>query len=112
MGLMGFVIGTIVTAFVVSYMECWKAALVGAAVFPLMAVAGALQVKMMTGFDADSDKKYMAAGTIASEAVGNLEKVTDICCCSSLTPASDSSRDINLSRWKPKFVKNSFFFSN
>lgn len=78
LGAMGYVIGTILTGFLVSYIACWKTALVVTAMFPLIAFSGAVQIKLMTGFDADSDKKYMAAGAIASEAVDNLETVTSV----------------------------------
>lgn len=76
LGGFAFIVGTIVTGFVVSYVACWRVALVVTGMFPLMAIAGALQVKMLTGFDTDSDKRYMAAGAVATEAVDNFETVT------------------------------------
>lgn len=76
LGGFSFVLGSILTGFLVSYLACWRVALVVTGMFPLMAIAGALQVKMMTGFDTDSDKKYMAAGAVAAEAMDNFETVT------------------------------------
>lgn len=76
LGGLSFLVATMVTGLVVSYVACWRIALVVTGMFPLMAFAGALQVKMITGFDADSDKKYMKAGAVASEAVDNYETVT------------------------------------
>lgn len=76
LGAFSFAISTIVTGLIVSYITCWRIALVVTALFPFMAFAGALQVKMITGFDSDSDKKYMNAGAVASEAVDNFETVT------------------------------------
>lgn len=78
LGAMGYVAGAIITGFLVAYIACWQVALVTTAIFPLMAFAATLQVQMMAGFDADSDKKYMQAGTVASEAVDNLETVAAI----------------------------------
>lgn len=76
LGGISFFVATVLTGLIVSYVSCWRIALVVTAMFPLMAFAGALQVKMITGFDADSDKKYMKAGAVASEAVDNYETVT------------------------------------
>lgn len=76
LGGLGFALGAILTGFIISYVSCWKVALVVTAMFPLMAFSGALQVKMMSGFDADADKKYQNAGAVASEAVDNYETVT------------------------------------
>lgn len=78
LGVMSFALSTILTGAIISYVSCWRVALVVTAVFPLMAVAGALQVKLMTGFDADSEKKFAGAGTVASEAVDNIDTVTSI----------------------------------
>lgn len=78
LGGIGFGLGAILTGFLVAYISCWKVAAVVTAIFPLMAFAGALQMKMMAGFDADADKKYQSAGAVASEAVDNFESVTAI----------------------------------
>lgn len=76
LGAFAFAMGAILTGFIVSYVACWRVALIVTAIFPLMAFSGALQVKMMAGFDADADKKYQNAGAVASEAVDNYETVT------------------------------------
>ena len=78
LGTLSFAISTIVTGVLVAYLSCWRVALVVTAVFPLMGIAGALQMKMMSGFDADSHKKYAQAGSVASEAVDNIDTVTAI----------------------------------
>lgn len=78
LGGMSFGLSSILTGALISYIACWRVALVVTAVFPLMAVAGTLQVKMMTGFDADSEKKFAGAGAVASEAVDNIDTVTAI----------------------------------
>lgn len=78
LGTLTFAFSTVITGFIIAYVACWRIALVVTAVFPLMAISGALQVKLMTGFDADSEKKYADAGAVASEAVDNFDTVTAI----------------------------------
>lgn len=72
------IVGSIATGFLISYLSCWRIALVVSGVFPLMAISGALRLKIMTNFDVDADKKFMQAGAVASEAVGNLDTITSI----------------------------------
>lgn len=78
LGSLSFAISTVVAGFLVAYLACWRVALVVTAVFPLMAISGALQLKLMTGFDADSEKKYADAGAIASEAVDNFDTTASL----------------------------------
>lgn len=78
LGALTFALSSIITGFLVAYLACWRVALVVTAIFPLMAVAGALQLKMMIGFDSDSEKKFAEAGAIASEAVDNFDTVTSV----------------------------------
>lgn len=78
LGSIAFGVSTILTGFLIAYISCWRVALVVTTVFPLSAISQGLQLKMMTGFDADSETRYAAAGTVASEAVDNFETVTSI----------------------------------
>ncbi|CDF36232.1 unnamed protein product [Chondrus crispus] len=78
LGLMSFALSTIFTGFAIAYEAWWRVALVVTGVFPIMAICGALQMKLMTGFDADSERMYAEAGTIASEAVNNFDTVTSV----------------------------------
>lgn len=78
LGTMSFGISAIVTGFVVAYVACWRVALVVTGFFPLMAISGAAQMKVMTGFDGDSEKRFAGAGAVASEAVDNIDTVTSI----------------------------------
>ncbi|KAI0558792.1 ABC transporter [Gracilaria domingensis] len=78
LGSFAFGLSTVLTGFLIAYIACWRVALVVTVVFPLGAVAQMVQLKMMTGFDADSETRYAAAGTVASEAVDNFETVTSI----------------------------------
>lgn len=78
LGVISFALGSIITGFIVAYVACWRVALVVTGVFPLMGVSGALQVKLMTGFDADSEKRFADAGAVASEAVDNFDAVTSV----------------------------------
>ena len=78
LGGVSFSISTMVTGFLVAYLSCWRVALVVTAVFPFMAIAGALQVKLLTGFDVGAEKRYAQAGAIAAEAVNNVDTVTSL----------------------------------
>lgn len=78
LGAIVYVSSAILSGFIIAYVACWRVALVVTAIFPLMAIAGALQIKAISGFDADSHKKYAAAGAVASEAVDNFDTVTAI----------------------------------
>eukprot|EP00178_Gracilaria_changii_P000812 TRINITY_DN1103_c0_g2_i1.p1 TRINITY_DN1103_c0_g2~~TRINITY_DN1103_c0_g2_i1.p1 ORF type:complete len:1314 (+),score=235.26 TRINITY_DN1103_c0_g2_i1:425-4366(+) len=78
LGSIAFGVSTVLTGFLIAYIACWRVALVVTTVFPLGAIAQMVQLKMMTGFDADSETRYAAAGTVASEAVDNFETVTSI----------------------------------
>lgn len=72
-------ISAVVTGFVIAFLHCWRIALVLLAVFPLMGLSEAMQMKMLTGFDANDEKMYAKAGAIAAEAVDNIETVTTLC---------------------------------
>lgn len=78
LGALAFALGALLAGFIIAYVACWRVALVVTTVFPLMAIAGSVQLKLMTGFDADSEKRYAEAGAVASEAVDNIETITAI----------------------------------
>lgn len=78
LGAASFAVSTVLTGFIIAYAACWRVALVVTSVFPLIALSGAIQLKLMTGFDADSEKKFADAGAIASEAVDNFDTVAAI----------------------------------
>lgn len=78
LGATAVVCGTLLTGFLVAFLSCWRVALVVTVVFPFMAISEAAQVKLISGFDADSNKKFAQAGAVASEAVDNYDTVTAI----------------------------------
>lgn len=78
LGALAFAVSSILTGIIVAYTGCWRVALVVTAIFPFIAISGALQLKMMTGFDADSEQRFAEAGAIASEAVDNFDTVTSV----------------------------------
>lgn len=78
LGSSSLVVATLLTGFLIAFLSCWRVALVVTVVFPFMAVSEAAQVKLMSGFDADSNKKFAQAGAVASEAVDNFDTVCAI----------------------------------
>eukprot|EP00177_Eucheuma_denticulatum_P008442 GFKZ01015348.1.p1 GENE.GFKZ01015348.1~~GFKZ01015348.1.p1 ORF type:complete len:1387 (+),score=214.48 GFKZ01015348.1:517-4161(+) len=70
------VTSTLLTGFIIAFVSCWRVALVVTVIFPLMAVSEAAQIRLVTGFDSDSNKKFARAGAVASEAVDNIDTVT------------------------------------
>lgn len=60
----------------ISVIACSKTALVVTAIFPLKLSTGSMQVNFMTGFDADCNSTYIAAGAIEGDGVNKLQTVT------------------------------------
>lgn len=71
-------ISAVVTGFTVALTACWRIALVVTFIFPFMALSESAQIKMHSGFDADSNKKFAQAGAVASEAVDNYDTLSSI----------------------------------
>eukprot|EP00049_Salpingoeca_infusionum_P008659 m.143059 g.143059 ORF g.143059 m.143059 type:complete len:1275 (+) comp14078_c0_seq2:641-4465(+) len=67
------IVSTVVGSIVIAFYFCWRvgAVILGAA--PLMAVGGALQMRLMTGFS--TGKAYEKSGKFASEAVEHVRTV-------------------------------------
>lgn len=78
LGAASLVIATLLTGFLVAFLSCWRVALVVTVIFPFMAISEAAQIKLISGFDADSSKKFAQAGAVASEAVDNFDTVCAI----------------------------------
>lgn len=72
------VISTLVTGFLIAFISCWRVALVVTVIFPLMGVSEAAQIKLLSGFDSDSSKKFAKAGAVASEAVDNFDTISSL----------------------------------
>ncbi|MEE6489516.1 hypothetical protein FKM82_015600 [Ascaphus truei] len=65
-------------AIIIAFYFSWKLTLVILCFLPFLALSGALQAKMLTGF-ANQDKHAMeAAGRISSEALGNIRTIAGI----------------------------------
>ncbi|KAM9305687.1 bile salt export pump-like [Gastrophryne carolinensis] len=65
-------------AIVIAFYFSWKLSLVITCFLPFLALSGALQARMLTGF-ANQDKHAMeAAGRISSEALGNIRTIAGI----------------------------------
>lgn len=60
---------------VVGFVRGWKLSLVMVAVFPVMAVAGAIVAKVATAGDAQNSKAYAAANNSAAQAIANVRTV-------------------------------------
>lgn len=78
LGAMTTVISTLTTGILVAYLSCWRIALVITGLVPAVAFSEYAQVKLISGFDADSASKFAAAGAVANEAVDSLTTVTSL----------------------------------
>lgn len=77
-GAIGLAVATIGVGLIISFVGCWRVALVVLALLPGMVVGAAMDQKMMAGFDANVKKDYAEGGAIASEAVDNIRTVTGL----------------------------------
>lgn len=78
LGAAALTISTIAVGFGVAFAGCWRLALVVLCILPLMVVGSVYQNKMMTGFDADSQKEFAQAGAVANEAVDGIRTITGL----------------------------------
>nr|XP_054492163.1 bile salt export pump isoform X2 [Agelaius phoeniceus] len=84
-GATGSQIGMIVNSFtnigvamVIAFYFSWKLSLVIMCFLPFLALSGAVQAKMLTGFASQDKKALEATGRIASEALSNIRTVAGI----------------------------------
>jgi ATP-binding cassette, subfamily B (MDR/TAP), member 1 len=78
LGLVSLTVATVGAGVIVSFVGCWRLALVVLFMLPLMAGSGYYQMKMMTGFDSGAKKQFAVAGGVAAEAVDNIRTVTSL----------------------------------
>uniref|UniRef100_A0A8C6JET0 Bile salt export pump n=1 Tax=Melopsittacus undulatus TaxID=13146 RepID=A0A8C6JET0_MELUD len=84
-GATGSQIGMIVNSFtnigvamIIAFFFSWKLSLVILCFLPFLALSGAVQAKMLTGFAAQDKKALEASGRISSEALSNIRTVAGI----------------------------------
>uniref|UniRef100_A0A8B9TUG6 Bile salt export pump n=1 Tax=Anas platyrhynchos TaxID=8839 RepID=A0A8B9TUG6_ANAPL len=84
-GATGSQIGMIVNSFtnigvaiIIAFYFSWKLSLVIMCFLPFLALSGAVQAKMLTGFAAQDKKALEATGRISSEALSNIRTVAGI----------------------------------
>uniref|UniRef100_A0A672TGR4 Bile salt export pump n=1 Tax=Strigops habroptila TaxID=2489341 RepID=A0A672TGR4_STRHB len=65
-------------AIIIAFVFSWKLSLVILCFLPFLALSGAVQAKMLTGFAAQDKKALEATGRISSEALSNIRTVAGI----------------------------------
>lgn len=78
LGMIAVTLASVGAGIIVSFQGCWELALVVLVCLPFMGFAGYIQMRTMTGFDAESKKDFVASGGIASEAVDNINTVSPL----------------------------------
>ncbi|KAJ3106312.1 ATP-binding cassette, sub-B (MDR TAP), member 4 [Phlyctochytrium planicorne] len=84
-GLTGRLMGSIVQTFVtmltgllIAFINGWELTLVVLAAVPFIGIAGAMQIKAMTGFGAKTKEAYNEASEIANEAIDQIRTVATL----------------------------------
>ncbi|XP_032757840.1 bile salt export pump isoform X2 [Rattus rattus] len=68
----------IITALLIAFFFSWKLSLIITIFFPFLALSGAVQTKMLTGFASQDKEALEKAGQITSEALSNIRTVAGI----------------------------------
>lgn len=68
----------VAVAMIIAFFFSWKLSLVIVCFFPFLALSGALQTKMLTGFASQDKQALEKAGQITSEALSNIRTVAGI----------------------------------
>ncbi|KAM5280513.1 bile salt export pump isoform 2-T2 [Ctenodactylus gundi] len=68
----------VIVAMIISFIVSWKLSLVIVCFFPFLALSGALQTRMLTGFASQDKQALEKAGQITSEALNNIRTVAGI----------------------------------
>ena len=69
---------TLIAGLIIALVSCWQLALVVIACVPVIAAAGALQLKVITGFNSKSKVAYEQSGQVATEAIMNMRTVVSL----------------------------------
>ncbi|XP_010605234.1 bile salt export pump isoform X1 [Fukomys damarensis] len=68
----------VIVAMIIAFIFSWKLSLVIMCFFPFLALSGALQTKMLTGFASQDKQALEKAGQITNEALSNIRTISGI----------------------------------
>lgn len=69
------VLSSLTAGLIIAFISCWRIALIVLAVFPGVALGGYFEMQASAGIDSGARSEFVAANTVAAEAVDNISTV-------------------------------------
>ena len=78
LGVIAITVSSVVVGLVISVLRCWKLALLVQTMLPLVMFTSYIDMRLMTGFSSESVKQFVNVGTVAAEAVENINTIAPL----------------------------------